>query len=902
MSRLQTVVRAMLRWAPRRFRDRYEQEYLATLTRRAEDAVARGRLPALSLAVREVIGAAGLVLRLRSGGGRAAGQVHRMKRHGGAIMLETVRQDVRFAVTTLRRNPGFAAAAVAVLALGIGANTAIFSAANAFLFRPLPFAEPDRLVLLYETNPEFDWTVEQAVQAAPANALDWREQVEAFADVALYRDLGVDDVAIRTDADPVLVGGTTVTGNFFSVLGVQPVLGRALRWEETWADAGRVAVISHDLWVSHFGADPSVVGSRLPLAASDEEVDIVGVMPAGFAFPNDRTDLWYSYGWERSALEAVSFRRAHWVRPVARLADGVSPEEADAQLQVVVRRLQEDFPETNRVMGAGFMPVRDFLVREVKASLVVLLGAVAVLLLLACANVANLMLVRANDRTREMALRHALGAGRARVARQMLTESVLLAGLGGALGLVLGWLGVRGMSALTRLGIEGATTMSLDARVVGFTVLVAGLSGVLFGTAPAIRSTGGDVHVALTEGGRGQSTSRRGARVSGLLVSAEVALALLLVVGAGLMIRSFWLLRSVDPGFRVEGALAVEVAVPSTRYPDRDQVLAFWDRLTEALEARPGIERAGTVARLPLDGASWSSQFQAEGWPPDRVGFEILHRAADAGYFEALDIPLVSGRLFGPNDGPDDPYSVVVNETFAREYFPGEDPIGQRIAYDRAATEESTWYEIVGIVGDQHQESPGTPARAEVFESRDQDWAREAWLVMKTSVEPLGVVPAVREALREMDPQIPIVDVRPLRDVWSASLTSQRFVLVLLGVFGAAALLLATVGIYGVTAQVARRRTQEIGVRMALGAGATQVLGLMLRQGLAVIGLGIAAGLGVALLATRALSSMLYGIEPTDPATLAAVVALLAGVALLACYVPARRATAVDPVMSLRAE
>jgi putative ABC transport system permease protein len=331
-------------------------------------------------------------------------------------------------------------------------------------------------------------------------------------------------------------------------------------------------------------------------------------------------------------------------------------------------------------------------------------------------------------------------------------------------------------------------------------------------------------------------------------------------------------------------------------------VLAFWDRLTEALEARPGIDRAGTVARLPLDGASWSSQFQAEGWPPDRVGFEILHRAADAGYFEALDIPLVRGRLFGPNDGPDDPYVVVINETFAREYFPGEDPIGQRIAYDRAATAESTWREIVGIVGDQHQESPGTPARAEVFESRNQDWDRGAWLVMKTSVEPLGVVPAVREALREMDPQIPLVDVRPLRDVWSASLTSQRFVLVLLGVFGAAALLLATVGIYGVTAQVARRRTQEIGIRMALGAGATQVLGLMLRQGLAVIGLGIAAGLGVALLATRALSSMLYGIEPTDPATLAAVVALLAGVALLACYVPARRATAVDPVMSLRAE
>ncbi|HUP22093.1 MAG TPA: ADOP family duplicated permease, partial [Thermoanaerobaculia bacterium] len=572
------------------------------------------------------------------------------------------------------------------------------------------------------------------------------------------------------------------------------------------------------------------------------------------------------------------------------------------QLQVVVGRLQEDYPETNRVMGAAFMPVRDFLVRNVKERVIVLLGAVAVLLLLACANVANLMLVRANDRTREMALRHALGAGRARVVRQMLTESMVLALVGGVLGLGRGWLGVRGMSALTRLGIEGATDISLDARVVGFSVAVAVLSGVLFGIAPAIRSTTDDVYAGLIEGGRSQSTGKHGARVAGLLVSAEVALALLLVVGAGLMIRSFWLLREVDPGFSVEGALAVELSVPSVRYPNRDQVLGFWDRMTEALEARPGIERAGIVARLPLDGASWSSQFQAEGWPPDRVGFEILHRAADAGYFEALDIPLIRGRLFGPNDGPDDPYVVVVNETFAREHFPDEDPVGQRIAYDRAATPESTWREIIGIVGDQRQESPGAPARAEVFESRNQDWLREGWLVLKTSIEPMDAVAGVRDALRELDSEIPIVDVRPLRDVWSGSLSNERFVLVLLGTFGAAALLLATVGVYGVTAQVARRRTQEIGIRMALGAGSVDVLVLMLRHGLVVIGLGIAAGLALTLLAARALSSMLYGIGPTDPATLIAVVALLAGVALLACYLPARRATAVDPMTSLRTE
>jgi putative ABC transport system permease protein len=817
-------------------------------------------------------------------------------------MFETLRQDVRFATRALRRNPGFAAAAIAVLALGIGANTAIFSAANAYFFRPLPFADADRLVLLYETNPEFGWTPEEGTTAAPANALDWRAQVEAFEDVALYRDWGVDDVAIRTDGDPVLVSGTTVTGNFFNVLGVLPELGRALRWEETWAEAPRVAVISHDLWVSSFGADPGVIGSRLPLALSDQDIQIVGVAPEGFSFPDDETDVWYTYGWERNALEDVSFRRAHFVRPVARLAQGVSLEEADAQLQVVVQRLQAAFPETNRVMGAGFMPIREFLTRDVRASVMVLLGAVAVLLLLACANVANLMLVRANDRTREIALRHALGAGRGRVARQMLTESVLLAMLGGALGLVLGWFGVRAMSAMTRLGIEGTTAMSLDARVVAFTVLAAGVSGVLFGALPALRSSSGDLHGALVEGGRGRSSGRRGLRLARLLVSAEVALALLLVVGAGLMVRSFWLLRNVDTGFRVEGALAVTLNVPSALYPERDQVLAFWDQFAAALESRPGIERAGTVSWLPLSGPGWSSQFQAEGWPADRVGFEILHRAADAGYFEALEIPLVRGRLFGPNDGPDDPYVVVINETFAREHFAGEEPIGQRIAYDRAATEESIWYEIVGIVGDQHQESPGTPTRAEVFESRNQDWRRNGWVVMRTDVRPIDVVPVVRDVLRELDPRIPLAEALPLRDVWAESMKGDRFILTLLGAFGAAALLLATVGVYGVTAQAARRRTQEIGIRMALGARRRDVLGIMFRQGLVVVGAGLVVGLGATLLATRALASLLYGIEPTDPATLASVVALLTVVALTACYLPARRATAVDPVDSLRAE
>jgi predicted permease len=391
-------------------------------------------------------------------------------------------------------------------------------------------------------------------------------------------------------------------------------------------------------------------------------------------------------------------------------------------------------------------------------------------------------------------------------------------------------------------------------------------------------------------------------RTTGFLVAAEVALALLLVVGAGLMTRSFGMMRKVDPGFRTEGVLAVQFNVPSSRYQDRDAVIAFHDRFAEALEARAGIERVGQIGQLPLNGTSWSSQFQARGWPPERVGLEILHRRADPGYFEALDIALIRGRMFDASDRPDGPFSVVINETFASEHFPNEDPLGQWIAYDRAATDSSTWYQIIGIVADQHQVSPAQPARAEVFEYRKQDWNRTNWTVVRTGADPLTMLPTIRAVLREMDPLIPIGEVKPLREVWHASMAREEFILTLLAIFGVVALLLATVGIYAVTAQAARKRTHEIGIRMALGAVAGDVVTLMQRRSLGVVLVGLAVGATVSLFATRALDSLLYGIEPTDPVTLASVAALLAAIALVACYVPARRATRVDPASSLRAD
>lgn len=888
------LLEALLRLAPAWFRSRYGEDLLRVHDERA--ARRRSVLARVLFAAREVAGMLWLVVRLRLGRGPQATGAGR----GESPVLRLLR-DALFALRSLRRNPGFALTAVAVLALGIGATTAIFSAANAFFLRPLPFAEPDRLVLFYETNPEYGWAPppDDAIPAAPANVLDWREQVESFDDVAMHRE-GTGEVAWVRDGEPALVRYSEVTGNFFDVLGVAPALGRTFRWEETFDGADDVVVLSHDFWVSAFGADPEVVGRTIELGSSTLEV--VGVMPEGFRYPHDETQIWTTYGWERAFLDQTWFRRAHWVRPLARLAPGVSMEEANAELQVVVSRLQEEYPETNRVMGAGFLPMRDFLTREIRTPVMALSGAVVLLLLLACVNVANLALVRAGDRSREVALRYALGAGRGRVVSLVVTEGLVLAGIGGALGLALGWLGVEAMGRLTDLGIDGATSVALDHRVVLFTAVAAALSGLVFSLAPALRATGRDVGEELKEGGRGGSAARGGLEAARVLVAAEVALAVLIVVGAGLMVRTAWLLRSVDPGFRTEGVLAVEFGLPSARYASRDEVLAFYDRFERALEGQAGIERAGLVGQLPLNGASWSSQFQAEGWPPDRVGFDIIHRRADRGYFEALGIPLLRGRLFEPTDGPETPLVVVINETFAREYFPGEDPIGQRIAYDRVADSTSTWREIVGIVGDQSQVSPGQPARAEVFEHRDQDWERSNWVVIRTAGDPLEMVPVARRTLREMDPLIPFTDVRTLRQVWRSSMAREELVLTLLGTFGILALLLAAVGIYGVTAQAARKRTREIGIRMALGAAAGDVVRLMLRRGMGAVVVGLALGIAGALLAARALESLLFRIEPTDPATLVSVAGLLGAVALLAVWIPARRATRVDPVESLRVD
>ena len=886
MHRSEQLIRAILRLAPRPFRERYGDELIETHRERART------LGGPSFLVREIGGAIWLVARLWLSAIRRP-STESVTRVGS---IDLIRQDVRFALRTMRRNPAYTWTAIAVIALGLGASTAIFSAINAFLFRPLPFADADRVVILYETNPEFGWTHETA---APANLLDWREKVRSFTDVAGYSEYGGPSPALIND-EPVVLNNVQVMGNLFSVLGVRPLLGRVFTDDETWASETPGVVISYTAWRNHFGGDPNIIGRTFTLGSTRSEV--IGVMREGFSFPKEDTHVWSTYGFARESRAALFFRRAHFVRPIARLAPGVTVEQANADLQRVVRQLQVDYPRTNSVMGAGVMPARDFLIRTVRKPLLILFGAVGLLLMLACANVANLTLVRGTERGREIALRHALGAGRMRIARQLLTESLLLAIVGGILGIALGWAGVRGMSALTQLGIEGATTVALDARVVLFAAVTSIVSGLLFGLAPALRSTSDNMQSAIGDDSARTTSGRSGLRIVRGLVIAEVALAVLLVAGAGLMTRSVLLVRNVDPGFRTKGAIAVQLSAPASRYPDRDAVLAFQQRLLESLEARPGIARAGMIAQLPLAGTGYTSQFQAKGWPADRVGNEVAHRRADAAYFEALGISLKRGRMFDRRDGPDAPLVVLINEAMARVHFKGEDPIGQHVAFERVPTDSSTWYQIIGIVADQNQVSPALAARPEVFEHRLQDWSRFGWIVLHTSVEPTTVIPSVREALREIDSRIPITSVRPLQEVWSESIAREQFILTLLLIFGVVALVLAAVGVYGVASQAARRRTREIGIRMALGAARSDVVSLMLRQSFAPVAIGLVAGLGAALVGTRAMVSVLYGVAPNDPLTLGGVAALLASVAALACYLPARRALAHDPLRSLKQE
>jgi putative ABC transport system permease protein len=811
-----------------------------------------------------------------------------------ARWIEDFAGDVRFAFRALRRTPGLAIAAIVTLAVGIGANVAIFSAVNAVVLQPLPFADPQRLVMLSEDNPEKNW-VRNFV--APANYLDWRARVDAFSDVAAYSSFNSTGALVGF-GEPRLLEMARVTGNYFSTLGVRPILGRTLTDEETWASGSRSAVLSHRTWRDAFASDSSIVGRTISVGGRPFQV--VGVMSPDFAFPSESVDLWTSLAFDRGNVANAEFRRAHWLRVIARLKPGVTVARADAQFQTVVRQLQVEYPETNRVMGADIVPLHEFLVGDTRLPLLVLLGSVALLLLIACANVGSLLLVQAAGRERESAVRLAIGAGSGRLVRQSIAEGLVLSSIGGVFGLALGWAGTHVLERMQPPEMLRVHHFAMDASVLAYVTLISCASGVLFSIAPALRLRGRDPAEALRSGTtRGGTASKRARRWGDMLVVGEVALALLLTVGAGLVAQSFWRLRQVNGGFDANGVLVAKVAL-SQRYDSLSSVVGFWNRVMDRSRALPGVTAAAHASSLPLLGYSYTSDFTAEGRSADGYGVEVAHRSVSRDYFRALRVPIIRGRAFTEQDRPGSEPVVIINERLAKQYFPNEDPIGKRVTFDRVATPQSQWRRIVGVAGDERQASLSAAPQIEFLHPIDQQpWGAD-FVVLRTAGDPAALAPLLRGVVRDIDPSLVVQAARPMRQIRDASLARARFLTTLLFAFAVVGLTLSIVGVYGMLAQLARNRTREMGIRLALGAPRSGVRWLVVRHGLAITATGLAIGAVVSLVSTRAMTALLFETPPNDPLTLAAVALLLTLTSVVASWVPARRASLADPAAALR--
>ena len=839
---------------------------------------------------------AGRRARLDFGSVDAVKERHRDQR--GTRGIEEYVADVRYAVRTLWRDRALAVAGVLTLALGIGATTAVFSAVNAVILRELPYREPERLVAVWEENPDRGW---HKNVVAPANYLDWRAQVQAFDGVAAYTDYQR-TVTLVGQGEPRLLAATYVTGNFLSVMGVAPLLGQPFAPGDEWDEGQRPMIVSHRAWRTHFRSDSAIIGKSVSLGGT-RPWQVVGVAPEGFMFPTPATDVYLPMLWPRQDQAQVYFRRAHWIRVVARLKPGVSVEAATASLHTVAKRLEQQYPATNTRMGAGITPLHEWIVGDTRRPLIVLLAAAAVLLLIACANVGNLLLVHALGRSRDVALRFALGATRARVARQALLESLVLSIMGGVAGVVLGGLGARALLAMQPSGMLPVSDITLDYRVLIFATSLAVLSGLLFGTIPALNATRQAPAEALNAGGR-TFTGLRVRRWGRYLVVAEVALTAVLTVGAGLLVRSYDRLSKVDPGFEPGGVLTTTLGVPGSRYDSATKVIAFYTSLLERIQAFPGVERVAAVRQLPVTETSWSSNMAVAGRPPMEQSADILHREVLGEYFRVMRVPLLRGRMFSATDAPGAPRVVIVNEALTKDYFPGEDPIGQRIAFDRVPDSTSIWHTIVGVVGNERQGSLGMPPRPEIFAPFLQDPSLNLALVtrVRSGGDPLSLAQPVRQAVRALDSLLAISRMRPMTDVHSDAMSRERFTSALVLVFAMTGLALALVGVFGVLAQLVQARAREMGIRLALGAQRADVRWLVLRHGATLLVIGIAAGMLVALGATRVLATLLYEVAPTDALTYAAVALLIFTIGSIASLIPALRASAADPSHTLRAE
>ena len=804
-------------------------------------------------------------------------------------MMDDLFKDVRYALRSLLRRPGFTAVAVITLALGIGANTAIFSVVHGVLLQPLPYPESERLVSLRQSNVTTS-PAQPDAQIAPGNFLEWQRQSTSFSSLAAYRTVSYN---LTGDGNPERLLSGRVSVGLFKLLGAQPLVGRDFVAEEDQPGREKVVVISEGLWQRRFASDTNVIGKSLKL--DGEDYAIVGVMPADFRLPDQRErELWTPIAFKDNER---TLHYARYIDAIARLKPDVSSDQANAEMTAIAARLAQEHPEANTGWTIKVTPLLDFVVGDVKRVLWLIFGAVALLLLIACANVANLLLARATTRQKEMAVRVALGAGRARIVRQLATESLLLALLGAAAAWPFASWGLQALLAAAPADLPRLTSVSIDNRALLFTFAVALLTAFLFGLAPALQVLRFDSDPALKDQ---RSRSVRQQLIGNLLIAGEVALALMLLIGGGLLLRTVWRLNHIDPGFDEQNAVAVTLQLPQKKYADPQQVARFSEQLVQQVATLPGVEATGAARILPIV-HDLPTGFYFEGYarPKDNDLPQTNYSAVSPGYFKAMGIPLIAGRAFTERDTQEALPVAIVSQTLAQRYFPSGDAIGKRI---NVITGPESYREIVGIVGDVKQNGLTKDTRPHTYEPFAQAPNQFMSLIVRSSTDPASLVPAIRGKVLALDSELPLQRTITLDRMIANSIRQQRFTSIVLSVFAGVALLLAAAGLYGVISYSVAQRTHELGIRVALGAQVKDVMQLVLRQGMTFVIAGEVVGIIGAFALTRLLGGLLFGVTPTDAATFIGVTAGLTFVALLACYIPARRATKVDPLVALRYE
>lgn len=805
--------------------------------------------------------------------------------------MESMWADVRFTLRILKARPAFTAVAVLTLALGIGANTAIFSVVNALFLRPLPYERPDRLVALWEVGDRGN----QMHVAAP-NFTDWAVRSRSFEALAVHGTtaFGARATVLGTDR-PARVWVTPVSEEFFRIFGMQPVRGRPLLPEDFQRPTPTTALVSHAFWQRFLGGSRDAEGRTLRVSGG--ALEVVGVLPAGFRYPGD-TDVWVP-----ASLSGATSRTSHNWAAIGRLSAGVTLQDARTEVNAIQARLKARLGPAVDAAGVRLHRLQDEVVGPLRRPLLLLFGAAGLVLLVACVNIASTLLAQGAARQRELSIRVAVGAGRGRIIRQLVTESLVLSAVGAATGVLLAALLLRLVLAAAPADLPRLDAVAIDGRVVLFAVAASACSAMVFGLYPALRTTRGGVADAVRGGNRGNSADG-GRGPWSTLVGAEVSMALLLLVGSGLLLKSFWRVVAVDPGFEPAGVLTADLSLPAAKYADDEATAGFFRRFLESVRGVPGVTAVGIVNHLPLGGARINGRFEIEGRSADDGGYAD-YRVVNGGYFEAMGIPLIRGRSFDERDHADAPHAVVVNQSLVQRYWRGEDPLGKRI---RNLANDSwiygdRWLTVIGVVGDVHHRGLTTDPPPELYVHYAQRPARAASVVatIRTSTAPATITEAVRERLRRLDPDIP-VEFSTMEAVVAASVADRRFSMLVLGAFGALGLALATVGVYGVVAYSVARRTREMGIRLALGASPAAVRSMVQRHALVAVTAGLAAGGVGAIALTRMLRQMLFGVSPTDPLTLAGVILVLAGAAWLASYVPARRSTRIDPMITMWAE